>query len=419
MKNRSLFARRQEYSATAPNKFLMKIGTTKNGGVEMTKLRITAVILFFFLIGPLLAPQPLMAAPEDSLGIKAESAILVDAATGKILYEKEPHKRLPPASVTKLTTLLLAFEALEKGKASIEDKVVASENAWDLGGSEIWLEPGEEMSMYDLLMAIAVQSANDACVAVGEHLYGSEEAFVEAMNQKARELGLENTNYVNCHGLPAKNHYTSAYDVAQIALQAQHYPELVEMTSTWEYKLRGGKQVLNNTNKMLAWYPGTVGFKTGWTEEAKFCLASMVERNGLRLIAVVLGAPEASGHFKESTKLYNWGFANFSWFQIADKGQVIKFLPVNKGTVDEVAVVTGGIVGALISKGADAEVSHKVVLPQVLTAPLAKNDKVGEIVVYEGDEEAGRFPLIVRDDVPKGSVFRQIFKLFRQLLDFS
>jgi D-alanyl-D-alanine carboxypeptidase (penicillin-binding protein 5/6) len=383
----------------------------------MPSWRRTALFLIFTLLGSFL--WPLAVARADSLELKCASAILVDAETGKILYEKEARKRLPPASVTKLMTLLMAFEAVEKGKASLDDKVVASENAWDIGESEIWLEPGEEMSMYDLLMSVAVQSANDACIAIAEHLYGSSEAFVDAMNQRARELGLKDTNYVNCHGLPAKNHYTSAYDVAQIALKAQNYPELVKMTSTWEYKLRGGKSVLNNTNKMLAWYPGTQGFKTGWTTEAHYCLASMVERKETRLIAVVMGAPEASGHFNESVKLYNWGFSNFSWKPIASKGQIIKVLPIYKGAVDEVAIVASHRVGVLAGKGEDAKVTHRVVLPATLTAPLAKNHKVGEIIVYENGKESGRFPLVTRDEIKKGSLLRQIWKLFREVISFD
>jgi len=383
----------------------------------MSSLRRTALLLIFTLVGLLI--WPLAAAQADPLGLKVESAILIDAESGKILYEKDSHKRLPPASVTKLMTLLMAFEAIDKGKVSFDEKVVASENAWDLGGSEIWLEPGEQMSMHDLLMSIAVQSANDACVAVGEHLFGSNEAFVDAMNKKARDMGLKDTHYVNSHGLPAKDHFTSAFDVAQIALQAQNYPGLVKMTSTWEYKLRGGKSVLNNTNKMLVWYPGTIGFKTGWTNEAKFCLASIVERKGLRLIAVVLGAPEAAGHFKESVKMYNWGFSNFTWKQVADKGQVIKVVPVGKANIDEVGVVAAHRVGVLTDKGADTKITHRVVLPTTLTAPLAKNQKVGEIIVYENGKVSARFPLVVQEEVKKGSVFRQMMKLLREVINFK
>ena len=202
-------------------------------------------------------------------------------------------------------TLLIAAEAIESGKCNLSDIVTASEKASSLGGSQIYLEPGEQFTLKEMLISIAVGSANDSCVAVAEHIYGSHEEFVDVMNQKAKALGMKNTNFVNSYGLPAEGHYTSVYDVAILGREALKHPIITELTSIKEYDLRNGEFKLWNTNKLLWWYEGTDGFKTGWTQEAKYCLASTVERNGLRLICVVMGVPEVRGHFQESMKIYN------------------------------------------------------------------------------------------------------------------
>jgi D-alanyl-D-alanine carboxypeptidase (penicillin-binding protein 5/6) len=281
------------------------------------------------------------AAPVQAANIEtsAESAILIDAETGKILYEKESHKELPPASVTKLMTLLVACEAVENGKAKLTDIVVASENACSLGGSQIYLEPGEKFSLEEMLIAIAVGSANDACVAVAEFLYGAHEEFVAVMNQKAQELGLKNTKFMNAYGLPAEGHYTSAYDLAVMGREALKHPLILKLTSMKEYDLRNGEFKLWNTNKLLWWYEGTEGFKTGWTQEAKYCLASTVKRDGLRLICVVMGVPQARGHFQESMKIYNYGFANYMYKEFAPAFSKQGILTVVKGSKTAVELV--------------------------------------------------------------------------------
>ncbi|HEX3011267.1 MAG TPA: D-alanyl-D-alanine carboxypeptidase family protein, partial [Syntrophomonadaceae bacterium] len=215
-----------------------------------------------------------LAVKADTLDVKAESYILMDADSGKVICAKNEHKKLPPASMTKLMTLILAVEALEEGKASLKDKVVTSENAWKMGGSQIYLEPGETMTYEDMLISIAVGSANDACVAVAEHLEGTHQEFVKKMNEKAKFLGLKDTHFINSYGLPANDHYTSAYDMAVMARYALKYPKLLELTSIKEYNLRQGEFKLFNTNKLLWWYQGADGFKTGWTNEAKYCLTS-------------------------------------------------------------------------------------------------------------------------------------------------
>lgn len=346
----------------------------------------------------------------------APSAVLMDAHSGKILYQKEPHRRMAPASVTKVATMLVAMDALAAGKVNWDDRVVTSEAAWEMGGSEIWLEPGEEMSFREMMIAIAVGSANDACVAVAEHIAGSEEAYVALMNQKVKELGLKNTRFVNCHGLPAKGHYTSAYDMAVLCREALKYPELLQLTSIKHYyKLRGGKTKLDNTNKLLWWYDGADGFKTGWTTEANYCLASTVKRNGLRLICCVFGVPEPGGHFKESVKLYNWGFANYTFQEVVKAGQLVAKVRVDKGAFENVGAVAQKNAGFCNRKGEEREARLKVILPDYISAPVVKGAPLGELQVLSEGRVVDRVPLIAQNDVPRGSFWNQIKKTFRSL----
>ncbi len=353
---------------------------------------------------------------SPALETSAASAVLMDAYSGKILYEKEPHKRLAPASVTKIMTLLVAMEALEKGKVRWSDRVVASEAAWEMGGSEIWLEPGEEMSLREMMIAIAVGSANDACVAVAEHIAGSEQAYVDLMNRKAKSLGLKDTHFVNCHGLPAKGHYTSAYDMAVICREALKYPDLLKLTGIKHYyKLRGGKTRLDNTNKLLWWYDGTDGFKTGWTTEANYCLASTVKRGELRLICSVFGVPEPRGHFRESVKLYNWGFANFDLKKLFDAGQRLGEVRVNRGVKERVEAVAPRVVGVLVKKGEDQEIKTEIKLRSSISAPVCKGTRLGELLVRVDGRVSERVPVVAGNDVPKGTLWQQFKKSFRFL----
>ncbi|MDD4802691.1 MAG: D-alanyl-D-alanine carboxypeptidase, partial [Syntrophomonas sp.] len=245
--------------------------------------------------------------------VKADAYVLMDADSGQILAAENENKHLPPASMTKLMTLILGVEALESGKVDLKEKVITSENAWGMGGSQIYLAPGESMTYEEMLISIATRSANDACVAVSEHLEGTHKGFVERMNDKVRDLALKDTNFVNAYGLPAEGHYSSAYDMAIIARHALSHPRILEYTSIKEYNIRQGSYKLYNTNKLLWWYEGADGFKTGWTNEAKYCLVSTVKRDGLRLISVVMGSPEAKGHFRDSMELYNYGFAKYAY----------------------------------------------------------------------------------------------------------
>ena len=349
---------------------------------------------------------------------EATSAILMDAASGQILYEKEAHKELPPASVTKVMTLLVAADAVASGKVKLTDKVTASENASKLGGSQIYLKPGETFTLEQMLYAIAVGSANDGCVAVAEHIDGTHEAFVEEMNRKAQALGLKNTHFVNAYGLPAKGHYTSAFDLAIISREALNYPLVRKLTSTKEYDLRDGKFKLWNTNKLLWWYPGADGFKTGWTNEAKYCLASTVERNGLRLISVVMGVPQVRGHFAESMKIYNYGFAKYEFKLYAPVAQKQGVVKVSKGMEDEVIALTEKPLGATVEKGKDKNLWVETKLNPNISAPIQKGQKLGEVLLYRNDQLQASVNLIADHSIARAGLVEQMTRTLKGVFGY-
>ncbi|HZK84824.1 MAG TPA: D-alanyl-D-alanine carboxypeptidase family protein [Desulfosporosinus sp.] len=349
---------------------------------------------------------------------EATSALLMDAASGQILYEKEAHKELPPASVTKLMTLLVAADAVTSGRVKLTDTVTASENASKLGGSQIYLKPGETFTLEQMLYAIAVGSANDGCVAVAEHIFGTHEAFVEEMNRKAKALNLKNTHFVNAYGLPAAGHYTSAFDLAIIARAALDYPLVRKLTSTKEYDLRDGKFKLWNTNKLLWWYQGADGFKTGWTNEAKYCLASTVERDGLRLISVVMGVPQVRGHFAESMKLYNYGFAKYQFKTYAPVAQKLGVVQVTKGVDDEVIALTEKALGATVEKGKDKNLWVETKLNPNISAPIQKGQKLGEVLLYRDDQLQTSVNLIADHAIAKAGLVEQMGRTLKGVFGY-
>ena len=336
-----------------------------------------------------------------SLEVNAASAVLMDAATGRVLLEKDAHEPLAPASVTKLMALLIAVEAVEKGRASLEDMVTTSPEASSMGGSQVYLEVGEQMSLKDMLLAVAVGSGNDASVAVAEHIGGSEGDFVDEMNKRAAELGMKNTHFDNSHGLSSENHYTSAYDLAVLGRECLQHPLVLELTSTKEHKLRNGAFQLYNTNRLLWWYQGTDGFKTGSTQEAKHCLASTVQREGLRLICVVLGAPETQGHFRESMKIYNYGFAKYVYKSFVSKDASLGDVSVVKGAQEAVALMPEREVGACFEKGQEGAYRYECAFEKNVAAPVAKGQVLGQVTLYCNDEEISRTNLVASQDVPK------------------
>ena len=371
------------------------------------KKKIGLMVILVFLIS-LFNPGMLYA---DTVDAKAEAYVLMDADSGKVLLAANEHKRLAPASMTKLMTLMLAVEDLQNGKVSLKDKVVTSEEAWKMGGSQIYLAPGEEMTYEDMLIAIAVGSANDACVAVAEHLEGTHKNFVERMNREAKMLGLKDTHFVNANGLAASGHYSSAYDMAVMARHALNCPKILEYTSIKEYKLRQGEFVLYNTNKLLWWYQGADGFKTGWTNEAKYCLTATAKRDGLRLIGVVMASPEKHGNFRDAMKLFNYGFARYSFKNITPRGTVCGAVKVGKGIRENVEVFTEDDVGAIVKKGDEKKIKAELDLPDYIDAPVKKGQKLGEYLVYNDGQLYKKVNLLATQDVPRGGLIKQIKKM--------
>ncbi|MDR3289587.1 MAG: D-alanyl-D-alanine carboxypeptidase [Peptococcaceae bacterium] len=377
-----------------------------------------ALGLAFVLLWGNLALIPITPTPVSGAELETEavSAVLMDAASGRIFYEKEAHKEMAPASVTKVMTLLLAAEAIESGRVALTDQVTASEKAAGMGGSQIYLEAGESFSLEEMLIAIAVGSANDACVAVAEHISGSLEAFVEAMNARAQELGLVNTHFMNNNGLPAEGHYTSAYDLAVISRKTMEYPLIQTLTSIKEYDLRDGEFKLWNTNKLLWWYEGADGLKTGWTTEADYCLASTVMRDGLRLICVVMGVPQARGHFSESMKIYNYGFAQYAYKLLAPAQEKLGVVQVRKGAAREVAAVTEISLGITTEKGKDKDYWLETKLEPEVVAPVSPGQKLGEAILYQGDAAQWTVNLVAQQPVARLGFLRQISRTVNEVL---
>ena len=364
------------------------------------------------------------AEPEQStsaslLETTAESAILLDYHSGQVMFSKDPDKKLPMASVTKLMTMLLACEAEAKGQVKLTDVITASEHACSMGGSQIYLEPGEQLTFEEIMISIATGSANDSSVAVGEHLAGSEEAFVQMMNDRAKELGLNNTHFVNPTGLPAENHYTSATDMAVIMREALKYPLFRKISGIYEYDLRGGEFKLWNTNKLLKWYEGCDAGKTGWTNDSKYCLAASAERDNLRLISVVLGTPEPKSHFRETMKLFNYGFARYQAVVLAKEGQKINTVPVDKGMVDTIDVVAAEQVSVVVPRGGDKGIKGEVKMDSRLVAPVTKGQVVGTYTVIKDNQELMSVDVVAAADVAKASPFQLMGKVINRVFNMD
>ncbi|MCL6548979.1 MAG: D-alanyl-D-alanine carboxypeptidase, partial [Alicyclobacillus sp.] len=333
--------------------------------------------------GPVRSPE----APAADLAPNARSAVVMDFATGKVLYEKDAHERLPMASITKIMTLLLTMEAIDSGRLKLTDKVRTSEYAASMGGSQIFLEPGEVMTVEDLIKGIAVASANDACVAIAEHLEGSEEAFVRKMNERAKELGMDDTHFVNSNGLPAPNHYSSAHDIAIMSRELLKHEQITRWTSIYSDYLRKDSDHplwLVNTNKLVRFYEGVDGLKTGYTAEAKYCLAATAKRDGFRVIAVVMGEPKPTVRNAEVAGLLNWSFNRYASRVLYRQGEVVKQdVKVAHGVPQKINVVAGDTVGVIERKGEPAKYEAKAEVFR-LSAPVKQGQRVGTLRVYEG-----------------------------------
>ena len=361
---------------------------------------------------------PVNAAIGQTLDIKAKSVVLMEPNTGKVLYESNSDEKLPPASITKIMSLLLVMEAIDRGDISLETVVTASEHACSMGGSQIWLEPGETMTVNDLLKAAVIASANDACVALGETVAGSEEGFVALMNERANELGMTNTHFVNCTGLDAEEHLTTAYDVALMSSALIKHDLIKDYSTVWMDTLRDGKSELVNTNKLVRFYEGTTGLKTGTTSTARYCLSATAERNGLELVAVVMAGESSNDRFGGAKKLLDYGFANYNYSSIDAGLEEKPKIQVLKGTQKTVEILPQGTLNVLLPKTASGNIERKTVLSDSVTAPVKKGDILGTVTVTLNGEQLGEIALVAKEDVKRltlgvtlGWILKGLFQL--------
>lgn len=336
------------------------------------------------------------------LKLESDSAILIEQNSGKILYEHNPHEQLRPASVTKVMSILLIMEALDSGSISLDDKVPCSENASKMGGSQIWLDVREELTVDEMLKAICIVSANDCTVAMAEYLAGSEEAFVEKMNARAKELGMNDTCFKNCHGLDTDGHVTSSYDISLMSRELlKNHPSITKYTTTWMDTLRDGKSQLTNTNKLIRNYKGATGLKTGSTGLALYNLSASATRDNLSLIAVIMKAPSTSVRFAEAQKLLDYGFSNYSYIQFAEKDMSLTSVYVNKGVKNTVDAIYAQDSGYLIKKGLSKNVEQVINIEESINAPIYKGQKLGEISYVLDNEVLGKTDIIASEDIKK------------------
>lgn len=339
---------------------------------------------------------------SNFLNLESGSAILIDQNSGKVLYEHNSHEQLRPASVTKVMTILLIMEALDSGKISLTDKIPCSENASNMGGSQIWLDVREELTVDEMLKAICVASANDCTVAMAEYLEGSTSAFVEKMNAKAKELGMNDTCFKNCHGLDEDGHVTSSYDISLMSkeLLCKH-PIITKYTTIWMDSLRDGKSQLVNTNKLVRNYSGCTGLKTGSTSLALYNLSASATRDGLSLIAVIMKASTPAIRFGEAQKLLDYGFSNYSYKQFANSGDILKTLNINKGVSSCVNIIYESNAGVLLKKGEDKNIEEIVTINDNISAPVYKGQNLGKIDYVLNGETISSVNLVAEKDVKK------------------
>ncbi len=369
--------------------------------------RTAALMLIFACLLPLFAH----AAP---LEVSAPSALLMEKETGEVLFQKGEHEKREIASVTKVMTLLLTMEAIDSGALSYDDTVTGSAHASSMGGSQIWLKEGEQMSVRDLLKAVCIVSGNDAAVALGEHIAGSEEAFVARMNERAAELGMNDTHFVNCTGLPAEGHLSSAYDVALMSRELlKNHPGIREFTTVWTDSLRGGESMLVNTNKLIRFYDGATGLKTGSTDAARYCLSASAERDGMELIAVVLKGETSDARFADAKALLNYGFANYALVHAAPS-EVLPPIFVRLGARGSVQPVLTQENTLLLEKSKAQGLTTEAELAEELSAPVAEGDRVGTLRVKSAEGETlAELPILAGESVPKvtfGQLFMRVLR---------
>lgn len=405
----------------------------------MNKIKILAIILIFILILPTIClasdsiyvwsseSKPLNESTQtnanittnnsiqtststsSSLKLDCGSAILIEQHSGQVLYEQNMHEKLRPASVTKIMSILLIMEAIDSGRLSYTDKIPCTENAAGMGGSQIWLDVREELTVDEMLKAICVVSANDCTVAMAEYLAGSQDAFVEQMNAKAKELGMNDTTFKNCHGIDEDGHVTSSYDIALMSKELLNkHPNITKYTTIYMDSLRDGKSSLVNTNKLIRNYKGATGLKTGSTSIALYNLSASATRNDLSLIAVIMKAPNTKIRFAEAQKLLDYGFNNFEYKKLANKNDILKQIVVNKGVEQNLNAILEEDMGILIKKGDDKNIEQELELPDVISAPIQQGQVLGKIIYNLNGKEIGKVNIIAEKSIEKISTFKMI-----------
>lgn len=376
----------------------------------MFKKVIISTTLCFALMLTVVFPVRVNAVSADS--ITAPSAVLMETSTGKILFEKNSHEQRPCASVTKIMTLLLVFEAIDSGKLSLDDTITASEHASSMGGSDIWLETGETMSADDMIKATVVASANDAAVALAEHISGSEDAFVEQMNKRAKELKMNDTVFKNCNGLDEDGHVTSAYDVAIMSRELMKHEKIFDYTSIWLDNLRDGKTQIVNTNKLLKTYNGITGLKTGTTNDAGCCMSASAKRGDVSLVAVVLGCKTGKERFSDAAALLDYGFANISVKELKLPDDMPLELKVDGGMEKTVKLNCDSSSKVVVDKSNNVEIKTSIDLPESVKAPIKENQKLGTLTYSIDGKTVKTCDITAADSVEEvsfGSVFGVLF----------
>lgn len=351
---------------------------------------------------------------ETSMKFDCKSAILMEASTGKVLFEQNPDEALPPASVTKIMTLLLVMESVDSGKISLGDMVTASAHACSMGGSQIYLKEGEQMSVEDMIKSVVISSANDAAVALAEHIAGTEESFVEMMNKRASELGMSATNFENTNGLDdtAQNHVTSARDIALMSAELLKHRKITEYSSIWMDTVRNGEFGLTNTNRLVRFYKGANGLKTGSTSKAKFCISATAERDGMTLICVIMAAPTRDIRNAAATSLLDWGFANYALY----RSPVSELSPIKVlGGVSSQCKLRSNEFCTVVNKAELGAVKYEIQLPQETAAPVKEGEKLGSVVYTLGDREIGRTDITAAQEIDKINYWGLWLRIFAKM----
>ena len=348
---------------------------------------------------------------NNILNLESGSAILIEQNTGQILYSHNIHEKLRPASVTKIMSVLLIMEQIDSGKLSYSDSISCSETATAMGGSQIWLDTNETLTVDEMLKAICIVSANDCVVAMAEHIAGSEQAFVQMMNDKAKELGMNDTTFKNCHGIDEDGHLTSAYDIAIMSKELlTKHPDIKKYTTTWMDSLRNGKSELVNTNKLIRSYKGITGLKTGSTSLALYNLSASATRDDLSLIAVIMKAPSTKIRFSEATKLLDYGFSKFTYKKLATSNDIIQNVSINKGTKKSINAIIKQDTGTIIEKGQESRINQSIKINDNIQLPISKGDVIGQLTISLDDKTLNTIDLISDLDVDKINLFNMTKK---------